>query len=272
VADLEAAGLPELTVSPSALSVYPAALEPESPEPVAPGEGAPEEGVMSLVDHLSELRRRLAVSIVAVALGSVVGFFLAPYAIEILKAPVPGALRFSELGGAFFTQLKVAVVIGVGLAMPVLMFEIWGFITPGLTKQERKVARPWVPMSVLFFLLGCFVAYFVLPYAAGFLLSFEIPGVLEPLITAESYFGFVTTMFLAFGLVMQFPIVLVLLGKAGIVNHERLRRSRRYVILIIAVFAVFITPGGDPVSPTVLIVVMYLLYELSIILVRWTGS
>ena len=171
MADLEAARSTDLIV-------VPAAPPPAVPEPAQPEEGAPEEGVMSLVDHLVELRHRLAIALIAVALGSVVGF----------------------------------------------------------------------------------------------LLSFEIPGVLEPLITAEAYFGFVTTMFLAFGLVMQFPIVLVLLGKAGIVDHERLRRSRRYVILIIAVFAVFITPGGDPVSPTVLIVVMYLLYELSIILVRWTGS
>jgi sec-independent protein translocase protein TatC len=265
VADLEAAGSSELAVVPTA----PLSAVPDSP---APEEGDPEDGVMSLVDHLSELRRRFVVAIVAVAVGSVVGFILSPYAIEILKAPVPGPLRFSELGGAFFTQLKIAVVIGVALAMPVLMYEVWGFISPGLTSEERRVARPWVPMSVLFFLLGCAVAYFVLPYAAGFLLSFEIPGVLEPLITAEAYFGFVTTMFLAFGLVMQFPIVLVLLGKAGIVTHERLSRSRRYVILIIAVFAVFITPGGDPVSPIVMIVVMYLLYELSIFLVRWTGS
>jgi sec-independent protein translocase protein TatC len=265
VADLEAARSSDLTVVPTA-------LPPAVPDSPSPAEGDPEEGVMSLVDHLSELRRRFVVVIVAVALCSVVGFLLSPYAIQILKTPVPGPLRFSELGGAFFTQLKIAVVIGVGLAMPVLMYEVWGFIAPGLTKEERRVARPWVPMSVLFFLLGCAVAYFVLPYAAGFLLSFEIPGVLEPLITAEAYFGFVTTMFLAFGLVMQFPIVLVLLGKAGIVTHQRLASSRRYVILIIAVFAVFITPGGDPVSPTVMIVVMYLLYELSIFLVRWTGG
>jgi sec-independent protein translocase protein TatC len=268
VADLETARSSDLTVIPAPLS---APVVPESPAPADEDE-EPEEGVMSLVDHLSELRRRFAVALVAVALCSVIGFLLSPYAIQILKAPVPGPLRFSELGGAFFTQLKIAVVIGVGLAMPVLMYEVWGFIVPGLTKEERRVARPWVPLSAVFFLLGCAVAYFVLPYAAGFLLSFEIPGVLEPLITAEAYFGFVTTMFLAFGLVMQFPIVIVLLAKAGIVTLERLRRGRRYVLLIFAVLAVFITPGGDPVSPTVLIVVMYLLYEFSILLVRWTGG
>ena len=268
MADLETARPSDLTVVPTAS--LPAPATPDSP---APEEGeASEEGVMSLVDHLSELRRRFAVALVAVAICSVAGFLLSPYAIQILKAPVPGPLRFSELGGAFFTQLKIAVVIGIGLAMPVLMYEVWGFIAPGLTKDERRVARPWVPLSAVFFLLGCAVAYFVLPYAAGFLLSFEIPGVLEPLITAEAYFGFVTTMFLAFGLVMQFPIVIVLLAKAGIVTLDRLRRGRRYVLLIFAVLAVFITPGGDPVSPAVMIVVMYLLYEFSILLVRWTGG
>jgi sec-independent protein translocase protein TatC len=103
------------------------------------------------------------------------------------------------------------------------------------------------------------------------MLGFAIPGVMDPLITADAYFGFVTNLFLAFGLVMEFPIVLVLLSKVGIVSAERLRRNRRYVFLAIFVFAVVVTPGGDPYSPTVMGAVMYLLYELTIRLVGRGG-
>ena len=254
MADLEAARTAELTVS---------GREPPAPEP--------DEAVMGLVDHLAELRRRLGVSLLAVVLGSVVGFVLAPRAIDILKAPIPGRLVFTELGGAFFIQLKIAVVIGVILGMPVILYELWAFVSPGLTRDERRLARPWVPLALVFFALGVAVAYIVLPYASAFLLGFQIPGVLEPLITAEAYFGFITTLFLVFGLVMEFPIVLVLLSRVGILTSTRLRSSRRMVILGIAIFAVVATPGGDPISPTVLGGVMYLLYELSILLVRWTG-
>jgi sec-independent protein translocase protein TatC len=237
-----------------------------------PGEREEDQAVMGLVEHLSELRRRLAICVLAIVLGSVVGFLLAPSAINLLKQPVPGPLRFTELGGAFFIQLKVAVVIGAGLAMPVLLFELWAFISPGLTREERRVARPWVPLGVVFFFLGCAVAYAILPFVSAFLLGFSIPGVLDPLITAEAYFGFITTMFLAFGLVMEFPIVLVLLSKVGIVTSSRLASNRRIVLLGIFIFAVVVTPGGDPISPTVLGSVMYLLYELTIRLVRWTGK
>jgi len=227
--------------------------------------------VMSLVDHLTELRHRLVLSVLAIAVGAVAGYFLAPYAIRVLKRPIPGPLRFTDLGGAFMIQLKLALVIGVVLAMPVILYELWAFVAPGLTKEERRLARPWVPLALVFFFLGVAVAYIILPFAAGFLLSFQIPGTLEPIITAEAYFGFVTTLFIVFGLVMEFPIVLVLLSKVGIITSARLASNRRLVILGIAVFAVVVTPGGDPISPSVLGVVMYVLFEVSIRLVRWTG-
>jgi len=226
---------------------------------------------MSLGDHLGELRHRLALSLLAVAIGAVVGLFLAPYAIKVLKRPIPGPLRFTDLGGAFMIQLKLALVIGLVLAMPVVLYELWAFVAPGLTKEERRVARPWVPLALVFFFLGVAVAYVILPFAAGFLLSFQIPGTLEPIITAEAYFGFVTTLFIVFGLVMEFPIVLVLLSKVGIITSARLASNRRLVIVGITVFAVVVTPGGDPISPSVLGVVMYVLFEFSIRLVRWTG-
>lgn len=230
---------------------------------------------MSLVEHLAEMRRRVVITLLVVAAGTGVGFWRAEDLLRILIEPLrrqtQSGLIYTGLGDAFFVQLKLAVVFGIVLGMPVIVFQGWRFISPGLTPHERRVARPWVPLSLLFFALGVGVAYLVLPYAVQFLVSFSRPDVLEPLISASEYFSFVSTMFLAFGLVMQFPIVVVLLSEAGILTSMRLRASRRYVLLAIAIFAAVATPGGDLVSPLVLGVVMYGLFELTILLVRWRG-
>ena len=247
--------------------------EPAAPELEPRRATVLEDKVMSLADHLTELRRRVIVSALAIAAGTVVGWLVAPQAIAILKAPIPGTLYFTQLGGAFMVQLKLALLIGVALGSPMLLYQLWAFISPGLTQHERRLARPWVPLALLFMVLGFVVAYMILPYAAGFLLSFQLPGLAEPLITVESYFGFVTGLFVAFGVLMQFPIVLLLLAKAGVVSAERLRRGRRYVLLGIVVTAALVTPGGDPFSPTIMALVMYPLYELTIYLLgRKSGA
>lgn len=245
---------------------------PASPSPPAAPAAAGDESVMSLVDHLSELRRRIAISLLAIALGSVVGFYFAPQLITFLKAPLNlgKPLVYTGLGDAFFINLKLAIVVGIVLAMPILVWQLWRFISPGLTREERRMARPWAPLAIVFFVIGVSVAYVILPFASTFLLSFSSAD-LQPLITASEYFGFVTTLFLVFGLVMEYPIVLVLLAKVGIINSARLRRSRRVVILVIAVISAVATPGGDPISPMVLGVTMYLLYEFSIVLIRLGG-
>jgi len=230
--------------------------------------------VMTLVEHLSELRRRIFISLLAVTVGAIIGFILTPQVIGVLKAQggIVEPLRFTSPGGALFLQLKIALIVGVVLASPVVLYELWSFISPGLTPSERRAIRPWVPLSILFLVLGVAVAFVTLPLAAGFLLSFAIPGLVEPLITADSYFGFVTTMFLAFGLVMQFQFVILLLAKVGIVTIDQMRRNRRYVFIGIVIFAVIITPGGDPFSPTIMTLVMYPLYELTIRLVARSSA
>ena len=209
--------------------------------------------------------------------GQRVGFYFSGQLISILKSPLPldlngqeRVLNFLAPGEAFFIYVKLALVVGIILAMPVILFQVWRFISPGLTPTERRAARPWVPIALLFFLIGVAVAWVVLPFALQFLVGFESKD-FHYLPTAEAYFGFIATLFLAFGLTMEFPIVLVLLSKVGIITSQRLRSSRRIVILGIAVFSAVVTPGGDLVSPTVLGVVMYLLYELSIRLVKMGG-
>jgi sec-independent protein translocase protein TatC len=236
-----------------------------SSTPPAPLEQEPIERLMTLGEHLTELRRRLAIVILTVTLGSIVGFFLAPEAIRILAEPIPGPLFFTQPAGAFMLQLKLALMIGVALAFPVLIYHIWAFISPGLNDRERALARPWIPLALAFLVLGIVLAYTVLPFAAAFLLGFQVSGVIEPLITTEAYFGFVTTLFMAFALVMQFPVAMILLARAGIISANRLRRSRRYVILGLFIVAVVVTPG-DPFSSIILTVVMYPLYEFSIVL------
>jgi sec-independent protein translocase protein TatC len=160
----------------------------------------------------------------------------------------------------------VALIVGLLLALPIVLYQAWAFVAPGLTPGERRSALPWIPMSVIFFLLGTLVAWVTLPYAIGFLLSFQIDGTLVAMPSAEAYFGFVTFIFLIFGLVMQFPIVLVFLDRLGILRVEQLRTMRRYVLLGVTIFAVVVTPGGDPVSPIVLAGTMYVLYEFTILL------
>ncbi len=161
-------------------------------------------------------------------------------------------------------------MIGVILAMPVLLYQLWAFIAPGLTPSERRTVRPWIPLALLFFALGVAIAYVVLPFAIQFLLGYTDEHLVEG-IAAGPYFEFVTTMFLAFGLVMEFPIVMVGLSRVGILTSERLAGSRRMIILGIAIFAAVATPGGDLVSPFVLGGTMYILFELTTLFIKRSG-
>jgi sec-independent protein translocase protein TatC len=245
--------------------------EPDAPAP--PPAAAPAAGEMSLVGHLTELRNRVVKVLIAVAVMSSVGFFFGDQIVAILKAPLPGdkPLYYTGLGDAFSIKLKIAVVTGIILSMPVILYQGWAFVSPGLTVSERRTARPWIPLALFFFALGTAIAYVILPFAAGFLIGFSTED-LQPLITASSYFDFVTTMFLAFGLVMEFPILLYGLSRVNIVTSERLVRARRTAILAIAIFAAAITPGTDIVSPIVLGGTMYLLFEGTIFFIRRSGK
>jgi sec-independent protein translocase protein TatC len=238
-----------------------------SPEPTAPEEPA-DSSVMTLVEHLSELRRRVFISIVAIALGGIVGFWKAPDVITLLLQPLDpccgGRVQLLALGSGFLLYVKIAIVAGIAIGLPVILYEIWAFVAPGLTQRERRGILPLIPLSIVFFVLGLAVAYVTLPFAVQFLAGFQIAGKMELIPTGEAYFGFVTMLFLVFGVVMEFPIVLVLLSRLGVIKLSVLRRSRRYVFLGIVIFAVVITPGGDPISPTVMSAVMYALYEFTI--------
>lgn len=251
----------------------PAILTP-TPSPTPPPEPPPAAAAaeMSLVGHLTELRDRLIRVVLAVAVASIVGFLLGDQIVSILRAPIPGdkPLYYTGLGDAFVIKLKIAVVVGIILAMPVILYQVWAFVAPGLTPTERRVVRPWIPLALAFFVVGVAIAYIILPFAAGFLVGFSTTD-LQPLITAGAYFDFVTTLFLAFGLIMEFPILLYGLSRVGIVTSKRLSGARRMAILAIAIFATAITPGGDLVSPFALGMTMYVLFEGTIIAIRRSG-
>lgn len=225
---------------------------------------------MSLVDHLGELRSRLFKAVLAVGVGSVIGFLVANPIIRLLAEPAGGRLLNLAPGDAFFIHIRVSVVVGIVLAMPVLLYQIWAFVAPGLTSSERRIIRPWIPLALFFFALGCVIAYVVLPYAMAFLLGFD-QDVFVNQLGAAQYFNFVTTLFLAFGLTMEFPIVLFALSRVNIVTSARLRSARRYVILGITIFATIATPGGDLVSPFVLGMTMYILFEITTWVIARTG-
>jgi sec-independent protein translocase protein TatC len=257
------AGLPvRLTTSPQA--------DPPSPSPApAPATPAAE---MTLVDHLSELRDRLVRVVLALVVTSAIGFYFTTPIIAILVAPLPNKqLQYTGLGDAFMINLKIAVVVGIILAMPVILWQVWAFIAPGLTQDEKRAVRPWIPIALVFFALGVGVAYVVMPFAVQFLLQFS-SDYLNPLITAGPYFDFVTTLFLVFGLIMEFPILLFGLSRVGIVTSKRLADGRRIAILAILVFAAAATPGQDVVSFFVLGGTMYLLYEGTIFAIRRSGK
>jgi sec-independent protein translocase protein TatC len=238
---------------------------------VAPSESG---GRMTVVEHLTELRRRVIISLVAVALAAIVCFFFSDsiikFFVQYYKDATNGqrnALIFLGPLDAFLTKLKIATYGGIVLALPVWLWELWRFITPGLNPKEKRYAIPFVAASIVLFAMGGAVALLTLPKALEFLL--DIGGAqLQPQLTADKYLGLVSLMIVAFGVAFEFPVVLVFLLLARVVTTQQLRRWRRPAILIIVVFAAVITPSQDPYSLFFMAVPMYIFYELSIIVGR----
>lgn len=247
---------------------------PATQTPPSPGQPTAEpEKVMTLVDHLTELRSRIVRSVLAVAVGTAIGFYFFKPLRDLLMQPLPPDKRTLQAlapGDGFAIALQIAVVTGIIIAMPILLYQLWAFVSPGLTPAERRALRPWIPLALFFFALGVTIAYVILPFAITFLLAFT-DNVLVANLAAPPYFGFVTTMFLAFGLLMEFPIVLYGLARVGILSSARLTASRRIVIPSLFAFAAVATPGGDLVSPTILWITMVILFQLTILAIRRSG-
>ena len=226
---------------------------------------------MSIVEHLDELRSRIIVVATSIVVAGILGFFLSEPILELLRGPLPeGDYTLIQLtiGEALAVQLRIALYVGIALSMPIILYEVWRFVTPGLTRSERRLIWPLLIGGVVLFALGVVLGYLIIPFALAFLLSLTPPNVDSSMLRLSDYVGFVLAIMLAFGLAFQFPVLLLVGARVGILNYRFLSARRRWAILAIVLFAIIATPGGDPTSSAVLSLVMYALFEGTLQIVR----
>ena len=219
---------------------------------------------MSLVEHLDELRRRILVSVAAVIVCSVLAFWKVQVILSMLLFPPVDQLAFFSPTEAFMEYCKLAFFAGLFLASPVVLYQLWAFISAGLNEKERRTVFYALPFSVTLFLAGVVFAYrFVLPWALKFLINFPGPNIL-PILSMSKYLSFVIMMLLAFGIVFEMPVAVMILTKLGIVTPSFLSRNRKFAIVAIFIAAAVITPTPDAVNQCLMAVPMLFLYEISI--------
>ncbi len=230
---------------------------------------------MPLGEHLREFRSRLVRAASAILVGTIVGYLVFPWVIELLLRPYCSAIgragdcELIVLGplDPFLVRLRTAFVAGLVVGGPVLLYQLWRFVRPGLTARERRYALPFVVLSQVMFAAGIAFASWVIPRGLGILL--ELGGdSISPLLGAREYLSFLLAMGLAFGIVFELPLVLVFLALAGVVTADGMRRFRRYAIVINVVAAAFITPTGDAVTLLFVAGPMVLFYEFAILFAR----
>ena len=235
---------------------------------------ARDDRAMPLSRHLAELRRVLIVSGAAWLAGTVTAFALNNVVLALLLHPLHDALRnnASIVPGAIFTSptegltvpLKVSAIAGVVLALPVILLQVWGFVRPGLTKRERRVAGPIIAGGLLLFAAGAALAYFVMPVGLRFLATF-LGGNATYFPDINEYLSFITLLVLAFGVTFELPVVVLILGMLRIVSSAWLRRRRRKVWIACVFAALAVTPGADPFTPLALALPLIALFEGSVL-------
>ena len=229
---------------------------------------AEDDGSMTLIAHLTELRSRLIKSLIAVAVGSVVGYCFIGDIMHYLTLPA-GKLYYMQPSEAFFTYIKVAIVAGFLLALPVVFYQAWRFFLPALTRKERLVLGLVVPISVLLFFAGLAFSFFlVLPAGIRFFMSFG-NGELEALFSINRYFDFVISFVLPFGFVFELPLIITILGKIGILSSRFLGKYQRIVIFLSFILGAIITPTPDIFTQSMIALPMIVLYEVGYLIVRF---
>jgi sec-independent protein translocase protein TatC len=236
-----------------------------------------EDEKLPFTSHLEELRKRLITCFIAVAVGFVVSFGFKERLFDILVHPLINVMKQGEtliytgLPEAFFTYLKVSFLSGLIVASPIILYEFWMFVAPGLYKTERRMMAPIVLLSSLFFIGGALFGYFfVFPWGFKFFLAFATDTI-RPLPSMREYFGFSAKLLLAFGLVFELPLVLTFLAKLGIVSVEFLKKNRKYAILVIFTAAAILTPP-DVITQIMMALPLMVLYEVSIIGAKLFGK
>ena len=235
------------------------------PRPAAPS--------MTLVEHLTELRTRVLVCALAFVVAATAGFLVYPWILSFLRHPycqvAPSHCGFYITGplDGLALRVKISAYSGVFLASPVLLWELWRFITPGLNSKEKRYAIPFIVASITLFGLGCVVAFETFPHALRFLDSVGGPS-LHEIFDPINYISLIVLLMVVFGVTFEFPVLLVSLELAGVLTAKQLSHWRRWAIVGIVVVAGVITPSSDPFSMMALAVPLYVFYEISIIIGR----
>jgi sec-independent protein translocase protein TatC len=237
----------------------------------------PEDEKLPFTAHLEELRKRLIICFSAVGIGFVISYIFSKSLFEILMQPLLAAmppeekLIYTGLPEAFFTYLKVAFLAGTLLAVPVIMYQLWIFIAPGLYKKEKRLLTPIVFLSSLFFLGGALFGYFVVfPFGFKFFMGFSSDYV-RPLPSMKEYLGFSAKLLFAFGIVFELPLFITFLARLGIVDVKFLKAKRKYAILLFFVFAAILTPP-DVITQVMMAGPLIVLYEVSIVGAKLFGK
>lgn len=237
----------------------------------------PDPKYMTFVEHLQELRRRLVVSLSTIALGSIAGWFLAPRAIHLIDAPLRrylgsrGHLIVNTVYGGFTLQLKIAIIIGFMIALPVTVYQLWGFLAPAFGPGANRWAPLWMTSAIVLFASGAVTGYFVIPLAIKFFVNFQSSDV-QIMPFASEYVGFLSLILIVFGLSFELPLALVSMTAAGLTSSRWLASKRLYAFFGVFIFATIATPGADWISPLILGAILYVLYELSILVSRLIGK
>ena len=226
---------------------------------------------MSVIEHLEALRRALIISLIAWGIATIAAVFVAHYVITFLveRAGIGHAI-YLQPGGGVLLQLKVAMYIGVVLSSPVIIQQVWWFVSPGLHPHERRFVMPLVVATIVFFAIGVAVAMFALPLYIHVLNSLT-PADVTYLPDISELVGFVLIMVLGFGLVFELPVILFVLGMARIINSRWLYKRRPYWFLGLGILANFLTPGVDPLTPMIMFVPLYLFFEGTALLLKLLG-
>ncbi len=230
---------------------------------------------MTLVEHLEELRWRIFKSLIAIAVGSIVAFIFREQIVHFLTLPLPKSADVLTHGKpivigimeGFTVFLMISIAAGFILALPVVLYQIWAFIAPGLLEKEKKYAVPFIVVGVVLFAAGVSLGYFVLQYPVQWLVTFAADSFTE-LITAGSYFTFIAFFMLAFGIVFEIPLVLTFMAQVDLISSQTLTKKCAGAHIGMWIASTFLTPGADIYSPIFLGVAMSCLFELSIIFIK----
>jgi sec-independent protein translocase protein TatC len=222
---------------------------------------------LPFTDHLDELRHRLIISVVGIGIGFAVSYGFSQQLLVLLQRPMPTRLVFIAPTEAFFVNLKVAFYAGLFLSVPLLLFQVWKFVAPGLYEHERRYSFPFLIVSTVLFLLGAAFAYAViLPIALHFLIA-QGGELWKPNITLSNYLSFCMRLILAAGLIFEFPVLMYFLTKVGVITPEFLVKNRKYAVIAAFAISAILTPP-DVFSQVLLAVPLFLLFEVSIFVAK----